>query len=190
MKWAWGLSLIAHVVAILILSQTAQDQKSPQQPSTVDVSLHSLPTQLQFPRPNSPERDMPATEQDPAQPSQPPSFSVSQAISNFKTSPTSGEEISPAALEQIQARIDRNLSYPAALQRRKIEGSLFVQLELDPAGTLVKLSITQSTGNPILDQLALQSIQNSAPFPEAAQTKTGNLILRLPVHFKLNSKIN
>lgn len=189
MKWAWGLSLFAHLALLLALllagSNSNQKLESPSEHSSVSVTVRPFAEKAISPSQKTPGTK---TQQD----TRPDGLGEAKA----SRPPTPGPPSEPsraAALPQIellviQERIAKNLTYPSALQRQKIEGSLFVQIEVSPIGALVQLQISESSGNPVLDRLALRAVEKSAPFPEAAQNKTGNLVLRLPVSFKINKK--
>lgn len=46
-----------------------------------------------------------------------------------------------------------------------LEGEAFVAFTLDRAGRLLTASIEQTSGNKLLDRLALRTVRTAAPFP-------------------------
>jgi TonB family protein len=92
------------------------------------------------------------------------------------------------ALTSIRERIESRLHYPISLQRRGIQGTVLLQLELSEAGVLKSSAISQSSGHTELDQLALDATAKAAaqgPFQLTAEVKQP-LSVRLPIEFKLS----
>ena len=81
----------------------------------------------------------------------------------------------------VRERVESHLRYPASFARRRIGGKLVLELTLDPRGAIAALSLAESSGNSELDQWALDSVKNSAPF-EAFQG-TAPRVLKLPISF-------
>ena len=84
----------------------------------------------------------------------------------------------------VRTKIQNELHYPISLRRRHITGLVNLKISLNQNGTLAGLELTQSSGTPELDQLALESVRSAAPFPPTALS-TSNLILDLPIDFKI-----
>ena len=84
----------------------------------------------------------------------------------------------------VRAKIESELRYPISLRRRHITGLVNLKISLNPDGTIAGLELAQSSGAPELDQLALESVRKSAPFPPTAMSD-GRLTLDLPIDFKL-----
>lgn len=82
-----------------------------------------------------------------------------------------------AYLDAWRAKIERigNLNYPEEAKRKKIAGSLILDVALNADGTIYKLSISHSSGKKILDDAALRIVRLAAPFapfPEALRKDT------------------
>jgi TonB family protein len=75
------------------------------------------------------------------------------------------------AREKIQKHTEATL---ARLPKPAGAGSLVVQVEIGPDGALLAARVTESSGKPSLDELALRIVHESAPFepfpPDARKT--------------------
>lgn len=57
-----------------------------------------------------------------------------------------------------------NRNFPEEALRNRIFGSLRLATTINPNGTIKKVEITQSSGEPVLDNAALQIVHQAAPF--------------------------
>ena len=64
----------------------------------------------------------------------------------------------------VFARINSNVKYPASARRRHVEGTVGYALTLSPAGALLNVKITKSSGDDDLDAAAIDAIRAAAPF--------------------------
>jgi len=64
-------------------------------------------------------------------------------------------------------RIERigNLNYPQQAQQRGISGELQLEVVVDYDGALRRVTLQQSSGEPLLDEAALAIVRQAAPFP-------------------------
>jgi protein TonB len=71
-----------------------------------------------------------------------------------------------AYLEAWIRKVERigNLNYPDEARRRGLSGSLVLSVRLDAEGRLLDVGITQSSGEPILDQAAIRIVELAQPF--------------------------
>jgi TonB family protein len=81
---------------------------------------------------------------------------------------------------RVRARIEEHLRYPASFSRRRISGKLVLAITLSPAGALESLSLSESSGNPELDQWVLDSVRQAAPF-EIFQGQSRSLHLPIAI---------
>ncbi|AHM03410.1 Ferric siderophore transport system, periplasmic binding protein TonB [Roseibacterium elongatum DSM 19469] len=80
---------------------------------------------------------------------------------------------------QIQRRIER------ARPRVRDTGRAVLRLTITPAGQLTGVGIAQSSGNPGLDQAALQAVRGAGRFPAAPDGLTeASYGFSLPVTFR------
>ena len=87
----------------------------------------------------------------------------------------------------LDFEIKNQITYPLILKKKNISGSLFVNLSLNTNGEILDLSLNQSSGNKILDEVALQLIKKIKLFPNAefkAKNKIFNFLI--PLNFDLN----
>lgn len=70
-------------------------------------------------------------------------------------------------MDAWRAKVERigNLNYPAIVTRKKLNGSLLLDVAINPDGSIHSARITRSSGYRELDQAALRIVNMSAPFP-------------------------
>ncbi len=70
-------------------------------------------------------------------------------------------------MDAWRAKVERigNLNYPAIVTRKKITGSLLLDVAINPDGSIHSARITRSSGYRELDQAALRIVNMAAPFP-------------------------
>jgi TonB family protein len=68
-------------------------------------------------------------------------------------------------LNSVRRKIESKKTYPASARDSGIEGNTEVKLTILKNGQLANVEVVNSSGNEILDNAALQSVRNAAPFP-------------------------
>lgn len=70
-------------------------------------------------------------------------------------------------MDAWRAKIERigNINYPEIVTKKKLSGSLLLDVAINPDGSVHSTRITRSSGYHELDQAALRIIKMSAPFP-------------------------
>lgn len=70
-------------------------------------------------------------------------------------------------MDAWRAKVERigNLNYPAVVTRKKLTGSLLLDVAINPDGSIHSTRITRSSGFSELDRAALRIVNMSAPFP-------------------------
>jgi TonB family protein len=93
---------------------------------------------------------------------------LSELLSSIPATPVS--EISSTQnfkynwyLQNVQSRVEDNWKPPAGLTDKK-DASVIVSFTIFQDGSISKVSVTQPSGVPTLDNIAIKSIQSSAPF--------------------------
>jgi TonB family protein len=66
----------------------------------------------------------------------------------------------------VRMKIESQKRYPLTARRAMIEGRVGIKMTILKDGQLEKVEIIEPSGYDILDKSALESIQNSAPFPQ------------------------
>lgn len=77
----------------------------------------------------------------------------------------SGEEGTSEVLHQIRKKIERAKYYPLMAKRSQTEGSPLVEFKINQDGSLAYIQLKKSSGSPILDEAAIKTVHNAAPFP-------------------------
>ena len=66
---------------------------------------------------------------------------------------------------KVSSKIRRALRYPAAAKRERLRGEVHVSFTVSRTGGLSAVRVARSSGSPILDKAAVESVQRAAPFP-------------------------
>lgn len=63
-------------------------------------------------------------------------------------------------------------------------GTVLVQFQLSASGTLMSASVARSSGNILLDRIALRTLRQSSPFPAPpGDLAPDQLLFAIPVRF-------
>ncbi|MDD5712090.1 MAG: energy transducer TonB [Smithellaceae bacterium] len=81
----------------------------------------------------------------------------------------------------IRDKIQRNIVFPAVAQRMGWQGKVILAFIITSDGAVKDLKITRSSGYPILDRCAVNTVRDTAPFPRPPLEAQ----LVMPVVFKL-----
>ncbi|MDR2401268.1 MAG: TonB family protein [Deferribacteraceae bacterium] len=65
----------------------------------------------------------------------------------------------------IQRRVAKYTIYPPKAKRSGIKGKLTVAFTINTDGTVSNITITESSGYPVLDDAGTAAVKNAAPFP-------------------------
>lgn len=70
-------------------------------------------------------------------------------------------------MDAWRAKVERigNLNYPTVISRKKLTGTLLLDVAINPDGSIHSARISRSSGYRELDQAALRIVNMSAPFP-------------------------
>lgn len=114
----------------------------------------------------------------------------SHSISSGSGSSSSDEAgLASNFAQELRERIEARLRYPLSLQRRGVSGSVKAQVVIQaPDGTLLEAAIIESSGHSSLDELAIEAIRASAPFPLPPTQGPGKLTWSIPIEFRLGSR--
>jgi protein TonB len=97
-----------------------------------------------------------------------------------------------AYMEAWRAKVERvgNLNYPDEARRRKLTGSLILDVALNPDGTVNEITIRRSSGHKVLDDAAIRIVRLAspyAPFPDNIKADTDILHITRTWQFLNNS---
>ncbi|MFT5131737.1 MAG: protein TonB [Gammaproteobacteria bacterium] len=82
-----------------------------------------------------------------------------------------------AYMEAWRSKVERvgNLNYPDEARKRKLSGSLVLDVALNPDGTINIITVRQPSGHKVLDDAAIRIVKLAAPFspfPDAIHGET------------------
>lgn len=66
---------------------------------------------------------------------------------------------------KVVSRLRRALRYPAEARRQRMRGEAHVQFTISAGGGVGSVRVVKSSGFPVLDQAALETVRRAAPFP-------------------------
>lgn len=86
---------------------------------------------------------------------------------------------------RLMARLERCRYYPAAARSRRQQGTAWVRASIDREGRLLALRLEQSSGQPMLDDAALQTFRRAQPLPPIPDELKAPQELVVPVEYYL-----
>ncbi|HTD28041.1 MAG TPA: energy transducer TonB [Xanthomonadaceae bacterium] len=91
-----------------------------------------------------------------------------------------------AYMRAYVARLERvgTLNFPDEARRRNLSGSAVLTVEIRRDGSVASIDTIQSSGIPLLDQAAVQTVRLAEPFPELPHTKDDPDILNITRTFR------
>jgi TonB family protein len=90
-----------------------------------------------------------------------------------------------AYLALLRRRIHESLTYPMAARRRGLTGTVHIELEIEPTGTIARVAVAVSSSHSLLDEAALAAVRGLGRVPFPANVRPRQLRVRLPVVFEL-----
>lgn len=67
---------------------------------------------------------------------------------------------------KVYAKLRRSLRYPSEARRKRIRGEVHVSFTVSRSGGVGGVRLARSSGSPVLDNAALETVRRAAPFPE------------------------
>jgi protein TonB len=111
-----------------------------------------------------------------------PSAPARTSLDSLPGSPDDVRKYIAAVMRQLQ----RHKTYPRALKKAKIEGTVVVQFRIDRDGHLLTSDVKQSSGHPELDRAAMDMLVRAEPLPAIPDfMNRDELALAIPVEYSL-----
>jgi len=85
----------------------------------------------------------------------------------------------------LQEHIRRHQTYPGQARSARIQGTVLIQFSLRRDGEILDVWIQKSSGNPILDEEAIETIERAQPMPEIPSTLPDQMDFTVPMSFSL-----
>lgn len=85
----------------------------------------------------------------------------------------------------LLAHIERYQRYPGAAKRDGLQGTVLVVFAMRRDGSVVRVGVKSSSGRPILDQEAVETVRRAQPLPMIPSDMPEQLTVLLPVAFDL-----
>jgi TonB family protein len=96
---------------------------------------------------------------------------------------------SPTYAQQISEALQRHKKYPADAVQQRVEGTAIVSFTINSDGRVAEMHIARSSGFSVLDQAALDTVDQSQPFPLFPKANLQKkLTLSVPISFQLSPK--
>jgi len=90
---------------------------------------------------------------------------------------------------KLKSRIEQAWQYPVSAMRLGMTGDLYIQFVIQEDGSLKEVRLLRTSGNPILDEAALQAIKDAAPFlPLPKQWKVEQFAIKGRFVYTLNGQ--
>ena len=86
-------------------------------------------------------------------------------------------------LRQLRSQIEETITYPSAARRRRLAGTVLVELVVRPSGEIEHVAVVGSSRHALLDNAAIDAIRALHPPPFPAELPRRPLRVRLPIVF-------
>jgi protein TonB len=90
-----------------------------------------------------------------------------------------------AYLGLLRHRIFEAVRYPSVARRRGLTGTVQVELDIQPSGAISRVVVVASSSHRVLDDAAVEGVQQLGRLPFPAHVRPRLLRVRLPVVFEL-----
>jgi len=67
---------------------------------------------------------------------------------------------------KVARKLRRSLRYPSAAKRKRLSGNVHVSFSVDSSGRASGIRVSRSSGSPILDKAAIETVRRASPFPK------------------------
>lgn len=88
-------------------------------------------------------------------------------------------------MEVLRRRLDRVKVYPYWAKASHVEGRVVVQVSVDRDGRLLNPTVEESSGLPVLDHAALESVRAASPLTLDHALDSPSVVMLVPLHYQL-----
>jgi periplasmic protein TonB len=86
-------------------------------------------------------------------------------------------------LSQLRSQIEDTIRYPLAARRRRLAGTVLVELVVRPSGEIEHVAVVGSSSHALLDNAVIDAIRALHPLPFPAELPRHSLRVQLPIVF-------
>lgn len=191
-------------IALGAVAQVRPVPPTPEPPKPEPPKPKPKPKPVEKPKPKAPPIEKakapePEPEPAPAAPSEPASREAPAEANPAPAAPAGGVEggvdvdlVTGKSTEldlylaRLSAHLGRYYKYPRRARQMGWEGIATIDFRFTRDGELVDFRLHDGSGQPVLDQAALQMLSDAAPLPALPDSVKGQRFsVRLPVQFKL-----
>lgn len=213
LKWSVALSIAIHAMVLVPVLQQDTDAGNPGQVIRLDMvevagdmaATPAGPAADKEPQPAAATRDMPARKTAtaaarlPGKPEPAADTGTADSVASGKPVDSPGPSATAAASspEHSRQEADRhlrnsilelvasNLKYPPLARRKGWQGTVILELHIEADGRISRLQVNETSGYPVLDQAAMESLQ-LASVTQASQWLDGEAVdIVVPVEYRL-----
>ncbi len=106
------------------------------------------------------------------------------------TSPSPNAAVTKPDLSWLQdtlmRRIESFIQYPAEARLNHMEGRVLVRLVIEGTGHIVSVAIAKSSGYPVLDQAALDTLRRASPILLSQPLPKSSVTIQIPLRYRLD----
>jgi protein TonB len=96
------------------------------------------------------------------------------------------QELTDNYTNQLTRAIAKQKKYPKIAQMRQWQGEVVLNIEINPAGNLIKVDIIEKSRHEILNTEAKNMVKRASPFPKPPEElQQNNFTVLVPISFKL-----
>jgi protein TonB len=88
--------------------------------------------------------------------------------------------------EAILRRVEELKRYPASARADRAEGKVVVKAVIDENGSISEVGVFQSSGYPMLDEAAIQTMQQAAPLHLPHPLGQPRMTIKIPMIYRLD----
>lgn len=85
----------------------------------------------------------------------------------------------------LRRRVLDAVKYPPAARRRGLTGTVQIEIDIQPSGAISRVVVVSTSSHRVLDDAAIEAIQDVGRLPFPAHVRPQRLRVRLPVVFEL-----